>query len=186
MQEAKRVLEHDWEWLKRSWIMGVRVGLGIDRCAWNKCVWKMMLQNDTGDKLKGQSVYREGHETSKNWVTHRVAFHKEHDKEENRICRTHAERFECYITFTDTREQGRGKKSRLSNKIWIKDICEWKGLGTSEVKRAAEDRKRWKLIVVNIRIGVDKWMNEWMNEWVNEWKKQQIITLLSTNPNQQN
>ncbi len=25
-----------------------------------------------------------------------------------------------------------------------------------KVKRAAEDRKRWKLIVVNLRIGVDK------------------------------
>ena len=51
----------------------------------------------------------------------------------------------------------KGKESGLSNKIWVKDICKWTGLGTyDKVKGAAEDRKRWKLIVVNLRIGVDK------------------------------
>ena len=42
-------------------------------------------------------------------------------------------------------------------RIWMDDICEWSLLDTyGKVKRAAEDRKRWKLIVVNLRIGVDK------------------------------
>ena len=35
------------------------------------------------------------------------------------------------------------------------------GLGTYEiVKRAAEDRERWKLMVVNLRVEVDKRMND--------------------------
>src|SRR3989442_4558320 len=42
-------------------------------------------------------------------------------------------------------------------RIWMKDICEWSLLGSyDKAKRAAEDRKRWKLIVVNLHIGVDK------------------------------
>ena len=42
-------------------------------------------------------------------------------------------------------------------RIWMDDICDWSLLDTyDKVKRAAEDRKRWKLIVVNLRIGVDK------------------------------
>ena len=42
-------------------------------------------------------------------------------------------------------------------RISMKDICEWSLLGSyDKVKRAAEDRKRWKLMVVNLRIGVDK------------------------------
>ena len=42
-------------------------------------------------------------------------------------------------------------------RIWMNDICAWSLLDTyDKVKRAAEDRKRWKLIVVNLRNGVDK------------------------------
>ena len=42
-------------------------------------------------------------------------------------------------------------------RIWMKNVCEWARLGTYEkVKRAAEDRKRGKLTVVNLRIRVDK------------------------------
>ena len=42
-------------------------------------------------------------------------------------------------------------------RIWMDDVCDWSLLDTyDKVKRAAEDRKRWKLIVVNLRIGVDK------------------------------
>jgi len=38
-------------------------------------------------------------------------------------------------------------------RIWMDDICDWSLLDTyDKVKRAAEDRKRWKLIVVNLRI----------------------------------
>ena len=49
------------------------------------------------------------------------------------------------------------KKVGCPIRIWMNDICDWSLLGTyGKVKRAAEDRKRWKLIVVNLRIGVDK------------------------------
>ena len=49
------------------------------------------------------------------------------------------------------------KKVGCPIRIWMNDICDWSLLGTyGKVKRAAEDRKRWKLIVVNLRNGVDK------------------------------
>src|SRR3989442_8494395 len=52
------------------------------------------------------------------------------------------------------------EKKKLGHpiRIWMDDICDWSLLGTyDKVKRAAEDsRKRWKLIVVNLRIGVVK------------------------------
>ena len=39
----------------------------------------------------------------------------------------------------------------------MSDICDGSLLDTYDnVKRAAEDTKRWKLIVVNLRNGVDK------------------------------
>ena len=39
----------------------------------------------------------------------------------------------------------------------MKDLYEWTGLGTYEkVNKSAEDGKRLKFIVVNLRIGVDK------------------------------
>ena len=42
-------------------------------------------------------------------------------------------------------------------RTWMKDVCEWTGLGTYErVKRAAEEKKSWKRIVVNLRIEVEK------------------------------
>ena len=48
------------------------------------------------------------------------------------------------------------KKVGCSIRICMNDIDDWSLLGTyGKVKRAAEDRKRWKLIVVN-RIGVNK------------------------------
>ena len=51
----------------------------------------------------------------------------------------------------------RKKKVGCPIRIWMNDICDWSLLGTyGKVKRAAEDRKRWKLIVVNLRNGVDK------------------------------
>ena len=54
------------------------------------------------------------------------------------------------------RVEGKKKVGRPI-RIWMKDICEWSLLGSyDKVKRAAEDRKRWKLIVVKLRIGVDK------------------------------
>ena len=41
-------------------------------------------------------------------------------------------------------------------RTWMKDIQEWTGLKSyGLVKRAAEERERWKLIVVNLRIEDD-------------------------------
>ena len=40
-------------------------------------------------------------------------------------------------------------------RIWMDDICDWSLLDTyDKVKRGAEDRKRWKLIVVNLRVAI--------------------------------
>src|SRR2546425_10475204 len=88
----------------------------------------------------------------------RVAFHKRYDKEEIGICGTCAEGFEWFVTSTDTGWQVGGKKKvGCPIRIWMNDIWDWSLLGTyGQVKRAAEDRKRWKLIVVNLRNGVDK------------------------------
>ena len=61
------------------------------------------------------------------------------------------------LQILEGRVEGKKKVSCLI-RIWMKDICEWSLLGSYDtVKRAAEDRKRWKLIVVNLlRTGVDK------------------------------
>ena len=50
-----------------------------------------------------------------------------------------------------------GKKPRgRPRRIWM-DITEWTGLVTyGETKRIAEDRKRWKSMVVNLLIEDDK------------------------------
>ena len=61
-----------------------------------------------------------------------------------------------HLQILEGRVEGK-KKVGCPIRIWMKDICEWSLLGSyDKVKRAAEDRKRWKLIVVNLRIGVDK------------------------------
>src|SRR3989441_1776970 len=61
-----------------------------------------------------------------------------------------------HLQILEGRVEGK-KKVGCPIRIWMKDICEWSLLGSyDKVKRAAEDRKRWKLIAVNLRIGVDK------------------------------
>ena len=47
--------------------------------------------------------------------------------------------------------EGKRKVGR-PRRTWMKDIIEWTGLGDyGKVKRAAEERKSWKLIVVDLR-----------------------------------
>ena len=61
-----------------------------------------------------------------------------------------------HLQILEGRVEGK-KKVGCPIRIWMKDICVWSLLGSCDkVKGAAEDRKRWKLIVVNLRIGVDK------------------------------
>src|SRR2546425_674077 len=61
-----------------------------------------------------------------------------------------------HLQILEGRVEGK-KKVGCPIRIWMKDISEWSLLGSyDKVKRAADDRKRWKLIVVNLRIGVDK------------------------------
>src|SRR3989442_5930092 len=44
------------------------------------------------------------------------------------------------------------RKVGTPRRTWMKDIIEWTGLGDyGKVKRAAEERKSWKLIVVDLR-----------------------------------
>ena len=60
-----------------------------------------------------------------------------------------------HLQILEGRVEGK-KKVGCPKRIWMKDICQWSLLGTYKVKRAAENRKRWRLIVVNLRIGVDE------------------------------
>jgi len=61
-----------------------------------------------------------------------------------------------HLQILEGRVEGKNKVGRPI-RLWMDDICDWSLLDTyDKVKRAAEDRKRWKLIVVNLRIGVDK------------------------------
>ena len=47
--------------------------------------------------------------------------------------------------------EGKRKVGR-PRRTWMKDIIEWTGFGDYEkVKRAAEERKSWRLIVVDLR-----------------------------------
>ena len=51
-----------------------------------------------------------------------------------------------HLHILEGRVEGK-KKVGCPIRIWMKDICEWSLLGTyDKVKRAAEDRMRWKLI----------------------------------------
>src|SRR6267154_6792363 len=44
------------------------------------------------------------------------------------------------------------RKGRAPRRVWMKDIMDWTGLGKYKVvKRAAEERASWRLIVVNLR-----------------------------------
>src|SRR2546425_10328855 len=80
-------------------------------------------------------------------------FRGRHDEEKIEICRTCVERFEWFISFTDIRGLCGGKKeSSRPRRTWMKDIIEWTGLGDyGKVKRAAEERRSWRLIVVDLR-----------------------------------
>src|SRR5688572_11601011 len=51
----------------------------------------------------------------------------------------------------ENKKQGRPKDT------WIQDMLKWTGRKTyEELKRATEDRDRWKLMVVNLRMEDDK------------------------------
>ena len=61
-----------------------------------------------------------------------------------------------HLQILEGRVEGKNKVGRPI-RIWMNYICVWSLLDIyGNVKRAAEDRKRWKLIVVSLRIGVDK------------------------------
>ena len=50
-------------------------------------------------------------------------------------------------------KRARGRPRRT----WMNDIIDWTGIHTSgEIKRVAEDRNRWKTIVVNLLLEDDK------------------------------
>src|SRR5207247_3593960 len=54
-----------------------------------------------------------------------------------------------HLQILEGRVEGKNKVD-CPIRIWMKDICKWSDLVTYEkVKRAAEDRKRWKLIAAN-------------------------------------
>src|SRR6267154_228123 len=61
-----------------------------------------------------------------------------------------------HLQILEGRMEGK-MKAGCPIKIWMKDICEWTGLGIYEkVKRAAENKKSYKHIFFNIRKEVYK------------------------------
>jgi exonuclease III len=62
----------------------------------------------------------------------------------------------AHLEVLEGRVEGKRKVGR-PNKTWMDDILKWTGLERyGEVKRAAEDRHRWKLMVVNLRNEEDR------------------------------
>jgi hypothetical protein len=54
-----------------------------------------------------------------------------------------------WLQILEGRVEGKRKVGR-PNRTWMDDVLKWlKSYG--EVKRAAEERQRWKLMVVNLR-----------------------------------
>ena len=86
-----------------------------------------------------------------------MAFHGRYDKEENELCRTCHKRIERFITSIYIRGSPRGyTKSWAPKRKRMDDVKDWAKLPYGEVKRAAEERERWRLMVVNLRYEVDK------------------------------
>ena len=120
-----------------------------------------MLQNDTGDKLEGQSVSPEVMKRVQIELHTDMHFTKDMIKMKmeyaGHVLRGSSDL--SHLQILEGRIEGK-KKVGCPIRIWMKDICEWSLLDTyDKIKRAAdsaEDRKRWKLTVVNIRIGIDK------------------------------
>src|SRR3989442_14767709 len=61
-----------------------------------------------------------------------------------------------HLHMLEGKVEGRDRVGRPM-RIWMNGVCDWSLLDAcGRVGGAAGDRKRWKLIVVNLRIGVDK------------------------------
>jgi hypothetical protein len=57
----------------------------------------------------------------------------------------------AHLQILEGRVEGKRNVGR-PNRTWMDDILKWTGLESyGEVKRAAEERQRWKLMVVNLR-----------------------------------
>src|SRR6267154_1126329 len=107
-----------------------------------------MLQKDAEDKLEGEGKKCGDFKT----VANKVSLRGRYDEEENEICRTCVERFEWFNSSADIRGLCGGKKKvGAPRRVWMKDIMDWTDLGKYiMVKRAAEERASWRLIVVNL------------------------------------
>ena len=87
-----------------------------------------------------------------------VTFHGIYDKEENEVCRTCNARVERLITSTDIRGLlDRKWKVGASKRKWMNDVTEWaKSKTYGEVKRKAEEKDKWRLMVSTFVYEVDK------------------------------
>ena len=57
---------------------------------------------------------------------------------------------ESHLYLLEGKISGNRDRGRL-RRTWMNDIIEWTGIDTyGEIKRVAEDRNRWKTIVLNI------------------------------------
>ena len=59
---------------------------------------------------------------------------------------------QAHLEILEGRVEGGKKKVGRPNRPWMDDILNWTGLESyGQVKRTAEERQRWKLMVVNLR-----------------------------------
>ena len=61
------------------------------------------------------------------------------------------------LQLIDGKIEGRRSRGRPSNTVWTTDITSTKGLKYYQLKRAAEDRKRWHGLVVNLAQDTTLW-----------------------------
>ena len=63
---------------------------------------------------------------------------------------------ESHLYLLEGKISGKGARGR-PRRTWMNDIIDWTGIDTyGEIKRVAEDRNRWKTIVVNLLLEDDK------------------------------
>ena len=113
-----------------------------------------MLQENIGDKLEGQN--NQCRSVTEN--AHKLTFHEQYEKRKleyaGHVMRGSSGETHLYIL--EGKMYGKRPRGR-PRRIWMNDITEWIGLKiSSEAKRIAEGRKRWKSMVVNLLLEDDK------------------------------
>ena len=114
----------------------------------DKCFWDVVLQEDIENKVYWQGDQCGGSKSNADGIK----VFKEYEEEKMDYA-WHVMRGSSGLSLLQILE-GRVERKRKvgrSKKTWTDDIFKWTGLENYEEKKgAAEQRKRWKLMVVNL------------------------------------